>query len=292
MLDLEWNGAYSRKAHGYFNEIIDIGAVKLDESLTELDRFQAMLRPVVSRKLSDIVHDLTHIEQEELDQGIPFQQAISRFRRWIGSEPAAILTWSQTDLLVLIEDFRYFFGRRDISFMAYYADIQRYCQRLMGVDMAQQLGLRSACERLSVPTEGMETHRALGDSILTAKVLQQVGDPSTLRGELRAADEEFYDRVLFKPTILKDIDSPLIKRSELRFSCPVCGHNLKRKGSFAFRNRAFCADFLCNRCEQMYVGRVQCKQTYDGLEIKRKLVEKKPPQEDTEGQGDTDENKN
>lgn len=292
MLDLEWNGAYSRKAHGYFNEIIDIGAVKLDENLNELDRFQVMIRPVVSRKLSDIVQNLTHIEQEELDHGCTFQQAVSRFRKWIGNDPAAFLTWSQTDLLVLIEDFRYFYGRRDISFMAYYADIQRYCQRLMGVDMGQQLGLRNACEQLSISTEGMETHRALGDSILTAKVLQRVGEPSSLWEELRATDEAFYDRVLFKPTILRDIHSPLIKRSDLRFACPVCGHNLRRKSEFVFRNRAFCADFLCNRCQQMYVGRIQCKQTYDGLDIKRKLIEKKPPQEDKERQGDTHENEN
>lgn len=31
--DLEWNGAFSKKAHGYFNEIIEIGAVKLDSQL-------------------------------------------------------------------------------------------------------------------------------------------------------------------------------------------------------------------------------------------------------------------
>ena len=71
-MDLEWNGAYSRKAHGYFNEIIDIGAVKLDSDLRELDRFQAVIKPSISRKLSDIVQNLTHIEPEELDRGVTF----------------------------------------------------------------------------------------------------------------------------------------------------------------------------------------------------------------------------
>ena len=30
ILDLEWNGAYSRRLHGFINEIIEFGAVKLD----------------------------------------------------------------------------------------------------------------------------------------------------------------------------------------------------------------------------------------------------------------------
>ena len=33
ILDLEWNGAYSRRLHGFINEIIEFGAVKLDEKL-------------------------------------------------------------------------------------------------------------------------------------------------------------------------------------------------------------------------------------------------------------------
>ena len=51
VIDLEWNGGYSRKAHGYFNEIIEVGAVRLNETLEVVDTFQANVRPVVSKKL-------------------------------------------------------------------------------------------------------------------------------------------------------------------------------------------------------------------------------------------------
>ena len=33
VIDLEWNGSYSKKAHGYFNEIIEVGAVKVNEDM-------------------------------------------------------------------------------------------------------------------------------------------------------------------------------------------------------------------------------------------------------------------
>ena len=68
--DLEWNGAYSRKAHGYFNEIIEICAVKLNEAMELTSRFHALIKPVVSRKLSEVVTGLTSITAEELDEEI------------------------------------------------------------------------------------------------------------------------------------------------------------------------------------------------------------------------------
>ncbi len=72
VMDLEWNGAYSKKAHGYFNEIIEIGAVKLDDTLEITGRFHAVIKPVVSKKLSEIVTNLTSITDEELEEGTTF----------------------------------------------------------------------------------------------------------------------------------------------------------------------------------------------------------------------------
>lgn len=279
-MDLEWNGAYSRKAHGYFNEIIDIGAVKLNEDFRELDRFQAVIKPSVCRKLSDIVQDLTHMEPEELDKGVTFKQAVDSLKAWIGPDEAAFLTWSQTDLLVLMENFRFFYNRQEIPFMTHYADIQRYCQQKMGVALGQQLGLRHACDQLSISTEGMETHRALGDSLLTAAVLRAVGDSVSLPPVLQIADATFYERVLFKPVVLRELDNPLIDRQQLRFLCPDCGRRLRHKSQWAFRSHAFCADLTCGTCQKEYVGRVQFKQKYDSVDVKRKLIEKTPPSGD------------
>ena len=66
VLDLEWNGAYSKQAHGYFNEIIEIGAVRLNEQLQPDGKFHVVIRPQLSRKLSEIVTNLTSITAEEL----------------------------------------------------------------------------------------------------------------------------------------------------------------------------------------------------------------------------------
>ena len=282
VIDLEWNGSYSKKAHGYFNEIIEVGAVKLDERMRVIDTFRAAIKPVVSKKLSTIVTDLTNITAEELADGTTFMAMMRQFSRWMGNEPAVVLTWSTTDLLVLMENCRFFMGRQEIPFLRHYMDFQAYAQLRMGVDTSQQLGLARAGEMLGIPEDNMSLHRALDDSKLTAAILQKVYEPASFEDVIMPVDDEFYKRITFKTVILKDLDDPLVKRSELSFNCPHCGKNMKRKGSWRFRNRAFCAEFSCRCTDMRYSGRVQFKQKYEGVEVRKKLVEivPAPPAED------------
>lgn len=276
VIDLEWNGSYSKKAHGYFNEIIEVGAVKVDERMRIVDTFRAAIKPVVSKKLSSIVTDLTNITAEELEDGTTFTAMMRQLSRWMGNEPSTVLTWSTTDLLVLMENCRYFTGRQEIPFLQNYMDFQAYAQQRMGVDVSQQLGLARAGEMLGIPEDNMSLHRALDDSKLTAAILQKVYDADSFVPAIMSVDEEFYKRITFKTVILKDLDDPLVKRSELAFNCPLCGNNMKRKGSWRFRNRAFCADFTCRCSDVKYSGRVQFKLKYEGVEVRKKLVEIRP----------------
>ncbi len=280
VIDLEWNGSYSKKAHGYFNEIIEVGAVKVDERMRIVDEFRAAIKPVVSKKLSNIVTDLTNITAEELEDGTTFSGMMRELSRWMGKEPAAVLTWSTTDLLVLMENCRFFHGRQEIPFLKNYMDFQVYAQQQMGVETSQQLGLARAGEMLGIPEDNMSLHRALDDSRLTAAILQKVYERESFDTAIMPVDQEFYKRITFKTTIIKDLDDPLVKRSELCFNCPECGQNMKRKGNWRFRSRAFCAEFFCRRCEKKYNGRVQYKLKYEGVEVKKKLSEIVPKTEE------------
>ncbi len=84
ILDLEWNGTYSRRLKGFMNEIIEFGAVKVDECLHVLDTFDALVRPQVGKKISGKIKTLTNITNEELANGLQFMQVMSRFRKWMG----------------------------------------------------------------------------------------------------------------------------------------------------------------------------------------------------------------
>ena len=76
ILDLEWNGSYSKKAHGYFNEIIEIGAVRVEDGVRIADTFHAVIRPVFSKKLTEFVTNLTSITDSDLEDGTTFPEAV------------------------------------------------------------------------------------------------------------------------------------------------------------------------------------------------------------------------
>lgn len=276
IIDLEWNGSYVKKVHGFFNEIIEIGAVKIGEDMREKDRFHAIIRPVVSKKLTKLVTNLTGIEDDELTSGTTFTGAMAAFRRWIGKEETVILTWSTTDLLVFLENYRYFCRTDTIPFMTAYADLQAYAQRCMDVPSNQQIGLSKAAETLGINEEDVAHHRALDDSVLSGRILSKLYVKDAFAPFVFTADDKFYDRITFKNTYIIDPKNPLVKKEYLCFSCEICGKPLRFEGKWKHHNRALAALGQCDACGKKFNARVQIKVKYDGVDVKRKLVEKKP----------------
>lgn len=272
ILDLEWNGVYLKRLRRYFNEIFEIGAVKMNESLEFVDTFHAVVKPVMSRKLTSAVQNLTGIEENELKKGIPFSQAISRLRKWIADPSAVIMTWSTTDLVVMLDNCKYFLNQDKIPFMKKYADLQAYFHLKMGSASSQQTGLGRACEILGIDSEGMDKHRALDDSILTGQVFSRIYEKDSFKRFVFNADEDFYNRLTYKTTIISDIDNEHVDISDLKFKCSICENPLKKTSEWNFKSRAFYADFICEACNMAYTARVQVKLKYDGAETSKSLA--------------------
>ena len=103
IFDFEWNNAYDYKSRKGINEIIEIGAVKLDRNLNVTDTFKQLIKPKISRKLSKRFVDLTSITPEEVcEYGIDFKEAFKDFARWSGSGNVLFMSWSNSDLYVLV----------------------------------------------------------------------------------------------------------------------------------------------------------------------------------------------
>ena len=66
ILDLEWNGSYSRKMKKYINEIFEFGAVRVNDKMEIVDTFSMLIKPQIGKKICDRVKRLTHIDTEEL----------------------------------------------------------------------------------------------------------------------------------------------------------------------------------------------------------------------------------
>ena len=78
LFDLEWNIGYQPFIFNYHGvqqtlrgEIIEIGAVKIDEDANVLDTFSIHLRPRIFRCLQHHIAKVTGLTQEDLDKGEP-----------------------------------------------------------------------------------------------------------------------------------------------------------------------------------------------------------------------------
>lgn len=282
ILDLEWNGTYSRRIKGFINEIIEFGAVKVDERLNIIDTFEAFVRPQVGKRISGKIKTLTSITNEDLEGGLQFMQVTSRFKKWMGD--AVLMTWGTSDILTLIENYRYFCGNARIPFLTRYVNLQSYCEKMLDYDATKQMGLSTSAQLLEIDEEDFDHHRALGDSLLSLRCLQKLYSPQTLQPFVQDADsDEFYDRIQFKTVVICDLNNPLIKRSDMCFNCDICGGHAHRASEWQLKNKSYRALFFCRRCQHKFYGRVQFKLKYEGMTVKKAILpyhEEKDKEED------------
>lgn len=276
ILDLEWNGTYSKRRKKNINEIIEFGAVKLDENLNIIDDFSHLIKPQVGKRLNSIVGELTNISMDELNgSNNTFTHVYSKFKDFI--KDSVILTWGNGDLRVLIENIEYYLKTSVIQNMDYYLDAQVYTQKLLDLsDGAKQLGLSAAAEMLSIGFEKESLHRALDDSLLTYECFKKLYNAKLVKSMVENVDDEFYKKLLFKNTILSNLNNPLIDKEKLKFKCGKCKRRAKQMSPWRLRNKSFQADFYCRSCDYKFVGRVQYKLKYEGVVVKQTSRPYKP----------------
>ncbi len=274
ILDLEWNGAYSKKAKKFVNEIIEFGAVKTDEKLNILDTFSMLVTPQIGKKLNSRVEALTHITTKELfDSNNTFTHVLSKFKKFLGD--AVLLTWGTSDILTLIENCKYYCGESKLPFVTTYCNLQVYCEKMLNhTDKSKQLGLSTCADKLQVSYDGAELHRGLDDSLLSLECLKKVYDNDRIRDFIEVANDEFYKKITFKNTVIFDLKNPLIDKKEFYILCDKCGKKARRKSKWVCKNRSFRAMHRCSKCKRDFEGRLTFRLKYEGVSVDRRVVEK------------------
>lgn len=272
ILDNEWNTTFKKINGKCFNELIEIGAVKLDENLKEISRFSVLIRSTFTKKLSSRFQRLTNITTEEMrTKGMTFEQAISLYKEWAGKD-AITMTWSNSDLYVLLENFRLRKGISTIPIISKYIDLQKYVQnemRLKGSDITSQISVSNAAVSLGISIDGMELHRALDDSLLCADILRKVYcKKRLLEYMIDTTDPDYYKRLTFKAYIIKDINNPYVNKKKMEFTCDKCNSKAVRLSTWAFKGQSFRAEFYCPKCSNRFIGRVSFKKYYDKVVVK------------------------
>lgn len=180
VFDLEWNqGSHSDAKDVPSFEIIEIGAVKLDETFCMMDKYQSLIRPQIYDTMHKITAELVNLEMRDLKDADSFETVAKKFLHWCG-EDYVFCIWGVQDLTELQKNMDYY-GMEPLSDgpIQYY-DVQKLYS-LACDDGKSREALSHIVEKEQLLDSQMEFHRALGDAYYTAKLFQKVADAELLK---------------------------------------------------------------------------------------------------------------
>lgn len=172
VLDIEFNGR--KFASPLPMEVIEIGAVRLNEQLEQVNTFSAFIKPVYFAKLNSFIQKKTGILQEQIDTADGFVKVIKQFQEWLAqSENVLLITWGGEDMKRIILDTRMHKLNDQYWMSTPYFDLLKGYTRLKG--LTNDISVEGALEQLNIPSTG-QAHRALDDAIMTSNIFQNVFD--------------------------------------------------------------------------------------------------------------------
>ncbi len=176
----------------YKNEIIQIGAVKMNENYEILDSFSTYVKPRYG-KIDHFIDRLTGISERNLKGAPDIEDALLKMLQWIGDDETVFYSWSTTDYDQICNEIRYK-CRDDVNWdlLLNQENWVDYQERLGArLESQRSLKLSDALELVEIDTKG-RAHDGLDDAYNTARMiakLEQNKDYKTLVERLRANEE-------------------------------------------------------------------------------------------------------
>ena len=151
VFDLEWNQSPEGKERSdrYLQfEIVEIGAVKLDQNRKPIGEFRRLVKPQVYEELHFKIQEVTGLEMELLlREGKPFEQVIREFLEWCGPEEYRFCSWGPMDLTELERNIAYYGMEIPFERPLLYYDIQKLYSLEYGDGKSRAALDQAVCEQ-------------------------------------------------------------------------------------------------------------------------------------------------
>ena len=166
VLDLEATCWMGRPPKG-INEIIEIGAVKINQYGEVLSQFSKLVKPVVNPRISGFCSKLTGIKQKQLNLADPFVKVIVEFKDWVDetNEEYVLGAWGNNDQGFLMSDC--ILHNFETEWLHPFIDIRE--QYVKFTDSIKKSNLKFIVEKEGFEFEGNE-HSAYTDAYNTSKI--------------------------------------------------------------------------------------------------------------------------
>ena len=171
-IDLEMNTTDTRlvRRKKLKNEVIEIGAVRMDDEFHPLDRFRIFVRPQYNGVIERKIYKLTGISNGAVSDAVSLPEALDALEAWCGSDGYEIYAWSTSDLCQLRKECG--FKGIDSVFldeMVQWHDFQEDFRQMLGEKNI--LSLSNAMHRAGLEPEG-SLHDASWDAYNSARLME------------------------------------------------------------------------------------------------------------------------
>ncbi|MEX0315618.1 MAG: exonuclease domain-containing protein [Allomuricauda sp.] len=151
------------------NEIIEIGALKIDGNGKQIGEFSEFVKPKLNPELSEFCKELTTIEQVDIDSADTYEVVIKRFKEWINlNKPYVLCSWGYYDKNQFAKDCD--LHGLDKSWLASHISLKHQYAEIN--KLKKSAGMRKALNRERLGLEGTH-HRGIDDARNTAKIFKK-----------------------------------------------------------------------------------------------------------------------
>ncbi len=181
VIDLEMNPIdreYKEIRRKLTDEVIEFGAVKLDDAFTQVSEFQCYVKPEYG-KIKKHITRLTGITDDTVKDGELFTSVFRDFMDWVGEEDTTIYSWSNSDIKQLRKECRMKIEDFDVAWLnSHWVDLQKQFDDRLGLH--NSLALKHALGAMDKDFEGIQ-HTALADAANTSAILTLMQDEDKFR---------------------------------------------------------------------------------------------------------------
>jgi len=239
VFDLEWNQSNTGKEPEVSElpfEIIDIGAIRLDEECNMIGEYNQLVKPKVYNQMHHITSKIINLHMQDLQRGKPFTEVIKDFLDFSG-EDSIFCTWGPLDLFELQRNMK-FYGINPINNgPVKFLDIQKLYS-IAFEDGKSRRALEYAVDALNIDKD-IPFHRAFSDAYYTAKVMnilpKEVFEyysydtfipPQTRSDEIKV---QFRDYSKYISREFPDRHTAMEDKEVSSTKCYLCHKNVKKK---------------------------------------------------------------
>lgn len=244
------------------NEIIEIGAVKLDAHMQPCEELKVFIKPSVIPVINPKILDITKIDIRDLENGVHFIEGLNKLRDMV-SDGDIICSWAKDDIAEIIRNANHY-CYNDLSWINNYLDIQEYVTKILG--FRKSLSLKNALKALKIKVNEDSLHDALNDSIYTAHVFKNVYNARAIK---RYIMEDVYKMPALEVTSLEGIELNYDKINQI---CPKCQKKIEIDYPFSVVGWRFICLGTCTKCNSRILDELIVRKSLCGEEIYKEVA--------------------